>query len=94
MISPIVLDPQPHFPKHVKRLVLDGKDADFIKGKKIAIVDDVVSTGVTMRMIDKLMEKVGAHPSVIATIIRQGEKTFDSLENFIYLETLPIFKDS
>ena len=71
MVSPVVLDPQSHFPKHVKRLVLDGRDAEFIKDKKIAIIDDVVSTGVTMRMMNTLMRQARAKPAVIATIISQ-----------------------
>lgn len=94
MISPVVLDPQPHFPRHAKRLVIDGKDVDFIKGKKVAIVDDVVSTGVTMRMMKELIKRSGASPAVLATILRQGEMPFDELDNLVYLETLPIFKEA
>lgn len=92
MVSPIVLEPQPHFPRHVKQLVIDGNDVDLIRGKNVAIVDDVVSTGVTMRMMKQLMKQVGAIPTVIATILKQGEETFDELDNLVYLETLPIYK--
>jgi adenine/guanine phosphoribosyltransferase-like PRPP-binding protein len=44
-------------------------------------------------MIKNLMEKIGAQVVATAAIIRQGEKQFDDIENFIYLTTLPIFKD-
>lgn len=93
MISPFVIKPLPHFPKHVKPLVIDGVDSKLISGKRVAIVDDVVSTGVTMRMMRKLMEKVDAKVSVTAAVIKQGDSQFDEIENFIYLATLPIFKD-
>jgi adenine phosphoribosyltransferase len=93
MISPLILDPQPHFPRHVKRLVIDGNDAELIKGKNVAIVDDVVSTGVTMRMVKRLMKLADAHVSVIATVLRQGETSFENTDDYVFLETLPIFKE-
>lgn len=94
MVSPLILDPKPHFPKHVKRLVLDGRDAQLLKGSTVAIVDDVISTGVTLRMVQTLINQAGATISVVATIIRQGDHTFDDIDNHIYLETLPIFKNT
>ena len=65
MISPTILKPLSHFPKHTRPLVIDGRDKEFLKGKRVAIIDDVVSTGVTMRMVRKLMDNVGA--KVVAT---------------------------
>ena len=92
MISPLVLKPLSHFPKHVRPLVIDGVDKLRLAGKRVVIVDDVVSTGVTIRMIQHLMEKLDASVVATAAIIRQGEKQFDTIENFIYLCELPIFK--
>lgn len=94
MISPVVLKPLPHFPKHVKELVIDGADQRLLKGKKVVVVDDVVSTGVTMRMMKKLMEKIGAEVVAVAAIILQGENQFDQFNNLVYLTTMPIFKTS
>lgn len=93
MVKPITLKPLPHFPKHVKKLVINGIKAEKLKGKKVAVVDDVVSTGVTMRMIDKLMEKIGAEVVLHGSVIRQTKNQFDEIKNFIYLAELPIFKD-
>jgi adenine phosphoribosyltransferase len=94
MVSPIILKPLPYFPKHIEQLVVDGTDSQFLKGKKVIVVDDVVSTGVTMRMISKMMEKVGAEIVAYMSIIRQGNNQFDKLENFFYLKELPIFKEN
>ena len=91
MVAPVVLKPLPHFPKHVRQLVIDGVDAELLKGKKAVVVDDVVSTGVTVRMMGKLMEKVGAEVVAIATVLKQGEQ-FDKLDDFIFLGELPIDK--
>ena len=94
MISPTILKPLSYFPKHVRPLVIDGLDKTMLSGKSVVIVDDVVSTGVTIRMIKHLMDKVGAKVAATAAIIRQGNKQFDPIENFVYLCELPIFKDS
>ncbi len=91
MTSPIVVKPLSHFPKHVKPLVLNGPDAILLNGKKVFVVDDVISTGVTFRMIAYLMEKVGAEVVGYITAIKQGEQ-FDQLDNLIYIASLPVFK--
>jgi len=91
MVSPIIVKPLPFFPKHVQPLVIDGPDALLLKNKKVAIIDDVISTGVTLRMIKKLMEKVNAKITATAAIIQQGEP-FNPLPDLIYLGHLPIFK--
>lgn len=91
MTSPIVVKPLSHFPKHVKPLVLNGPDAEILKGKKVFVVDDVVSTGVTFRQISHLMNKVGAEVVGYIAAIKQGEQ-FDELDNLMYIAQLPVIK--
>jgi len=69
-------------------LVLDGPDAELLKGKNVAVVDDVVSSGTTLINLEKLLNQVGAKIVVTATIFRQGEQYQGSL---IYLACLPVF---
>ena len=85
------LKPLSYFPKHVRQLVLDGVDAEFLKNKKVIIIDDVISTGVTMRMMSKLMEKVGATVVAHVAVLKQGEQ-FDKYDNLLTLAELPVFK--
>jgi adenine phosphoribosyltransferase len=92
MISPIVIKPLAHFPKHIKPLVLDGPDAKYLNGKKVVIIDDVVSTGVTMRMISHLMKKVNAQVVCYIAALKQGQQ-FDQIDNLIYFSELPVFKE-
>lgn len=92
MISPVVLKPLSYFPKHVRPLVIDGVDKLLLGGKKVVVVDDVVSTGVTIRMIKHLMDKIGAKIVTVVAVIKQGKEQFDDIENFIYLAELPLFK--
>ncbi len=90
MVNPLIVKPQEHYPKHIQPLVLNRSDADLLRGKKVIVMDDVVSTGVTMRMVTGLMTQVGAHIMHYATVLKQG-KQFDHLPNLIYLAELPIF---
>lgn len=92
MISPIVLKPLPHFPKHVQPLVIDGSDAKMILGKKVVVIDTVISTGVTMRMMTKLMEKLQATIIKRIAVLRQGDQ-FEQYDNLITLGEIPVFKE-
>lgn len=91
MVSPVILKPLDYFPKHVRQLVIDGPDAQFLKNKKVVVLDDVVSTGVTIRMMGKLMEKVGAKVVLYAAVLKQGEQ-FDKFASLLTLAELPVFK--
>lgn len=92
MVTPVILKPLAHFPKHVRQLVLDGSDAEILKNKKVVVMDDVISTGVTVRMMNRLMEKVGAKVVATVAVFRQGEQ-FEEIPNLIFLGELPIFKN-
>lgn len=91
MISPVVLKPLSYFPKHARPLVIDGEDAKLIKNKKVVVIDDVVSTGVTMRMIKKLMENANAEVVQTVVALKQGEQ-FDKSDDIISFGKLPVFK--
>jgi adenine phosphoribosyltransferase len=72
-------------------LVLDEKDADRIKGKRIVIVDDVISTGSTLEAMRKLMSEAGATVVAEAAICTEGENT--DWDKIIHLGELPLFCD-
>lgn len=91
MVSPVILKPLAHFPKHVRQLVLDGNDALMLKNRKVVVMDDVISTGVTIRMMNKLMEKVGAEVVTTVAVLREGAQ-FEEIPKLIYLAELPVFK--
>lgn len=71
-----------------QRLVLGGSDVDRIKGKKVILIDDVVSTGGTFNSLDKLMEKIDTEVVGRAAVLKEGDVYKKDL---IYLEDLPIF---
>lgn len=92
MDHPVKVTPLSHFPKHAKPLVLNGTDAELLQNKKVYILDDVISTGITMRMIKYLMDKVGAEVVGYYSVFKQGTQ-FDNIVNLTCLAELPIFKE-
>ena len=72
-----------------QKLYLDMADADMMKGKKILIVDDVISTGESLRAIENLVEKAGGIICGKMTILAEGDA--QEREDLVYLEKLPLF---
>ena len=87
MTQPSIEYPWGMAPKHVRKLVLSGHDREYLKGKKVILVDDVVSTGVTMKMLENIMKKIGATVLAHCAIFKQGDRYHESL---IYLAQLPL----
>lgn len=70
-------------------LCLDGKDATLLKGKRVAIVDDVISTGESLSAIERLVEKAGGVIAAKAAILAEGDAA--KRDDIIFLEELPLF---
>ncbi len=78
--------------QHDQHLILDEKDIAQINGKRIAIVDDVISTGSTLKAIQELAKKAGGLPNPIAVSICT-EGSADDWKEVVALAHLPVFKD-
>ena len=74
---------------HVQKLYLDGADAALMQGKRILIVDDVISTGESLRALEELVEKAGGQIAGRMAILAEGDA--QNREDLIYLEKLPLF---
>lgn len=74
---------------HVQKLYLDGEDAALMKGKKILVVDDVISTGESLRALEELVMKAGGEICGRMAILAEGDA--QNREDIIYLEKLPLF---
>ena len=72
-----------------QKLYLDGADAEMMKGKRILVVDDVISTGESLRALEVLVEKAGGIICGRMTILAEGDA--QNREDLIYLEKLPLF---
>lgn len=72
-----------------QHLYLDGADAEMMRGKRILIVDDVISTGESLRALETLVETVGGKICGRMAILAEGDA--QDREDLIYLEKLPLF---
>ena len=70
-------------------LYLDGYDAALMKGKKILIVDDVISTGESLKALEKLVEAAGGTVAGRMAVLAEGDA--QNREDIVYLEKLPVF---
>jgi len=70
-------------------LYLDSEDMDSIKGKRILIVDDVISTGESMAALETLVKKAGGTVAGKLAILAEGDAY--GRDDIKYLEYLPLF---
>lgn len=73
-----------------QKLVLDGTDAQLIKGKRVIIVDDVISSGGSVETAKQLVASVGATVIRQLAILAEGEAA--ERKDIDYLQQLPLFK--
>ena len=73
----------------VQHLYLDGADAEKMRGKRVLIVDDVISTGESLRAIEALVEKAGGIICGRMAILAEGDA--QTRPDLTYLEKLPLF---
>lgn len=71
-------------------LCLDSHDANMIKGKRIALIDDVISTGESMQALEELVQKAGGDVVAKAAILAEGDAS--ERDDIVFLEKLPVFK--
>ena len=72
-----------------QKLYLNNQDAKKIKGKKVALIDDVISTGQSLKALERLVEKAGGNVVAKAAILAEGDAK--DRKDIIFLEALPIF---
>ena len=72
-----------------QKLYIDSEDAARMKGKRILIVDDVISTGESLRALEQLVESAGGVICGRMAVLAEGDAR--DRDDIIYLEKLPLF---
>jgi len=72
-------------------LILDQKDRELIQGKKVVVVDDVISTGSTLQGMRMILDKAGADVVAEAAILTEGDRA--QWMHIISLGHLPLFTE-
>ena len=70
-------------------LYIDGADAEYMKGKRVLIVDDVISTGESLHSLEKLVELSGGEIVGRMAILAEGDAI--GRKDITYLAPLPLF---
>jgi adenine phosphoribosyltransferase len=69
-------------------LFLDEKDRNFITGKRVILVDDVISTGSTLAAMRQVMDAAGGEVVQVAAVFTEGDQDWSKV---IALGNLPVF---
>ena len=72
-----------------QKLYMDGADAKRIAGKRILILDDVISTGGSLAAVESLVEQAGGVVVGRMAILAEGDAA--KREDILFLEKLPLF---
>ena len=70
-------------------LCIDQEDADFMKGRRVLIVDDVISTGESLKAVEALVEQAGGNIVGRMAILAEGDAA--DRKDILFLEKLPLF---
>ena len=70
-------------------LYLSQEDASQMKGKRVLIVDDVISTGESLNALEKLVEEAGGIIAAKAAVLAEGKAAYRT--DIVFLEKLPLF---
>lgn len=75
--------------KNEQKLYLGETETNIIKGKKVLIVDDVISTGESLTAVRELLKKAGAIEAAACAFLAEGDAA--DRDDIIFLEKLPLF---
>ena len=75
----------------VQHLYLSRKDVDLLKGKKVGIIDDVVSTGGSLKGLEEIVKLAGGEIVAKAFVLAEGDAK--DRDDIIYLAYIPVFVD-
>ena len=74
----------------VQTLVIDAADAEAMRNKRVVILDDVISTGESLRATEALAQKAGAN--IVGKLAILAEGAAADRDDIIYLQRLPLFR--
>lgn len=74
---------------HIQKLVIDTADAELMRGKRILIIDDVISTGESLHAVEELVKKAGGIIAGKMAVLAEGDAA--KREDIIALAPLPLF---
>ena len=89
MQNPVTVNVRSITTDAVQTLILDGADGEQIRGKRVVILDDVISTGESLHAMEELVGRFDADVVAEAAILAEGDAA--ERTDIVFLEKLPLF---
>ena len=89
MKEPVIIEDQSITTAGKQKLVIDRKELDKMNGKRVLVVDDVISTGGSLKALDALAEQTQCTIVGQAAVLAEGDAA--ERKDIIFLEPLPLF---
>lgn len=89
MTDPVCVEVKSITTTHLQYLYLDKKDLDSLHGKRVFIVDDVISTGKSLQALEEFVEKAHGILAAQGAVLAEGDAA--DRKDIIFLEKLPVF---
>ncbi|MBR3094808.1 MAG: adenine phosphoribosyltransferase [Clostridia bacterium] len=89
MQNPVTVNVRSITTDAVQTLILDGADGEQIRGKRVVILDDVISTGESLRAVEELVGRFDADVVAEAAVLAEGDAA--ERTDIVFLEKLPLF---
>lgn len=89
MTSPIEVEVKSITTANIQHLYLSAEEAEMLKGRRVLIIDDVISTGESLLAVEALVNKAEGIIAAKAAVLAEGDAA--NREDIIFLEPLPLF---
>ena len=89
MSEPVEVEVKSITTANVQKLYLAAEKAELLRGKKVLIVDDVISTGESLKALETLTQAAGGNIAAEAAVLAEGDAA--DRDDIIFLEKLPLF---
>lgn len=89
MTEPLSVSVKSITTEKIQTLYLSQEKAEMLSGKKILIVDDVVSTGESFKALGQLAESAGGQVATYSAVLAEGDAS--ERDDVVFLEKLPLF---
>jgi adenine phosphoribosyltransferase len=87
MVNPMIVPVSSITSSGTQTLVIDGRDAERVKGRRVCLIEDVIATGGSIRAACDLIKTAGGEVTVIAAVLLKGDFQDPRL---VYLQKPPM----
>lgn len=89
MLDPVEVNVKSITTETPQKLYLDAEDLAYLKGKRVLVVDDVISTGKSLESLEQLVQIAGGSVAGKVAVLAEGDAA--RREDIIFLAPLPVF---